>query len=69
MSAYDPTDEQLDRARQRIARVDRDDLQPTLIGQLAGRLDSIQLYGDPAQAIREMRAALAAYDERKAATA
>lgn len=67
LDPFEPTGEDLARARTRLASIEKEDLARTVLNQLTGRLDVIKLYADPLQAIREMRAAVAAYDERKAA--
>lgn len=70
---YDPTPEDLDLARRSLARIADDsnanaeDLRAHAFGQIAGQLDVIGAGFDAEEAVRKARAALAAYDERKAA--
>ncbi len=64
LGPFDPTEEEIDRARRTLARVDRADRSATAFAQIAGRLDGIPIpHTDITQSIREMRAVLAAYDE------
>jgi hypothetical protein len=70
MSTYDPTDKQLEAARRRLAGLDDSGAVAHTFGAVGGNLDAASLPNvDLADVIRECRAALAAYDERRGGTA
>lgn len=64
MTDFDPTERQLAAARRRLEGLDDADALATTLGVIGGNLESAGLV-DPADVIRESRAALVAYHERR----
>lgn len=70
MTTYDPTEKQLEAARRRLAGLDDSDAVATTFGVIGGNLDAADLPNvDVVDVIREARAALVAWDERRGGAA